>query len=55
MSRSNIWTRNRRITASLMTAAGRHVRQILVTTYEEALARRLAASAQLPYVRTPES
>jgi DNA repair exonuclease SbcCD ATPase subunit len=48
--------RNRRITASMMTAAGRHVRQILVTTYEEALARRLAsvASAQLRYVRTPE-
>jgi DNA repair exonuclease SbcCD ATPase subunit len=49
--------RNRRITASLMTAAGRHVRQILVTTYEEALARRLAAaaSAHLRYVRTPET
>jgi DNA repair exonuclease SbcCD ATPase subunit len=48
--------RNRRITASLMGAAGRHVRQILVTTYEEALARRLsaAAAAQLRYVRTPE-
>jgi DNA repair exonuclease SbcCD ATPase subunit len=48
--------RNRRITASLMTAAGAHVKQILVTTYEEALARRLAAaaSAQLRYVRTPE-
>lgn len=48
--------RNRRITASLMGAAGQHVRQILVTTYEEALARRLsaAASAQLRYVRTPE-
>jgi len=49
--------RNRRITASLMTAAGRHVRQILVTTYEEALARRLSAvaSAQLRYVRSPEA
>ncbi|MGE5828064.1 MAG: AAA family ATPase [Micromonosporaceae bacterium] len=48
--------RNRRITASLMGAAGRHVRQILVTTYEEGLARRLAsaASAHLRYVRTPE-
>jgi DNA repair exonuclease SbcCD ATPase subunit len=48
--------RNRRITASLMTAAGSQVRQILVTTYEEALARRLAsvASAQLRYVRAPE-
>ena len=43
---------NRRITASLMTAAGEHVRQILVTTYEEELARRLAsaASAHLQYV-----
>ena len=49
--------RNRRITASLMSAAGSGVRQLLVTTYEEALARRLAAasSAHLRYVRTPES
>jgi DNA repair exonuclease SbcCD ATPase subunit len=49
--------RNRRITASLMSAAGSGVRQMLVTTYEEALARRLASasSAQLRYVRTPES
>ncbi len=49
--------RNRRITASLMSAAGRNVRQILVTTYEEALARRLAAaaSAELRYVRAPDS
>jgi DNA repair exonuclease SbcCD ATPase subunit len=49
--------RNRRITASLMGAAGSGVRQLLVTTYEEALARRLAAasSAHLRYVRTPES
>jgi DNA repair exonuclease SbcCD ATPase subunit len=49
--------RNRRITASLMSSAGQHVRQILVTTYEEALARRLAsaASAHLRYVRSPES
>jgi DNA repair exonuclease SbcCD ATPase subunit len=49
--------KNRRVTASLMSAAGRHVRQILVTTYEEALARRLssAASAHLRYVRSPES
>jgi DNA repair exonuclease SbcCD ATPase subunit len=48
--------KNRRITASLMSAAGAHVRQILVTTYEEPLARRLAAasSAHLRYVRTPE-
>jgi recombinational DNA repair ATPase RecF len=46
--------KNRRITASLMAAAGKHVRQILVTTYEESLARRLAAGthAQLRYVRT---
>jgi hypothetical protein len=49
--------RNRRITASLMGAAGTHVRQVLVTTYEEALARRMAAasSARLLYVRTPET
>ena len=49
--------RNRRITASLMSAAGSGVRQMLVTTYEEALARRLASasSAQLRYVRTPEA
>lgn len=49
--------KNRRVTASLMTAAGNHVRQILVTTYEEALARRLAsaAHAHLRYVRTPDS
>jgi hypothetical protein len=48
--------RNRRITASLMSAAGSHVRQILVTTYEEALARRLAsaASAHLRYIRTSD-
>jgi DNA repair exonuclease SbcCD ATPase subunit len=49
--------RNRRITASLMSAAGPHVRQILVTTYEEALARRLAstASAHLRYVRSADA
>jgi DNA repair exonuclease SbcCD ATPase subunit len=49
--------RNRRVTASLMSSAGRHVRQILVTTYEEALARRLAsvASAHLRYVRSPDA
>jgi len=48
---------NRRITASLMSAAGKHVRQILVTTYEEALARRLAsaASAHLRYVRASDT
>jgi DNA repair exonuclease SbcCD ATPase subunit len=46
--------KNRRITASLMAAAGKNVRQILVTTYEESLARRLAKSghAQLCYVKT---
>jgi DNA repair exonuclease SbcCD ATPase subunit len=45
--------KNRRLTASLMATAGKHVRQILITTYEETLARRLAASAhaQLRYVR----
>lgn len=45
--------KNRRLTASLMATAGKHVRQILITTYEEALARRLAdsAHAQLRYVR----
>jgi DNA repair exonuclease SbcCD ATPase subunit len=49
--------RNRRITASLMSASGSHVRQILVTTYEEALARRLASatSAQLRYVRAADA
>jgi DNA repair exonuclease SbcCD ATPase subunit len=49
--------KNRRITASLMSAAGAHVRQILVTTYEEALARRLAsaASAHLRYIRTADT
>jgi ABC-type transport system involved in cytochrome c biogenesis ATPase subunit len=49
--------RNRRITASLMGAAGPHIRQILVTTYEEALARRLAstASAHLRYVRSADA
>lgn len=46
--------KNRRITASLMAAAGKSVRQILVTTYEESLARRLAKGghAQLRYVQT---
>jgi DNA repair exonuclease SbcCD ATPase subunit len=48
--------KNRRVTASLMSAAGPHIRQILVTTYEEALARRLAstASAHLRYVRSAD-
>jgi recombinational DNA repair ATPase RecF len=46
--------KNRRLIASLMTTAGKHARQILVTTYEEALARKLASAthAQLRYVRT---
>lgn len=49
--------KNRRLTASLMTTAGKHVRQILVTTYEETLARRLASSAhaQLRYVRASDN
>lgn len=48
--------KNRRLTASLMATAGGHVRQVLVTTYEEALARRLATAtnAQLRYVRAAE-
>jgi DNA repair exonuclease SbcCD ATPase subunit len=49
--------KNRRLIASLMTTAGKQVRQILVTTYEETLARRLAGSthAQLRYVRTSDT
>lgn len=49
--------KNRRIIASLMTASGKHIRQILVTTYEESLARRLAKAshAQLRYVRASRS
>lgn len=49
--------KNRRLTASLMATAGKHVRQVLVTTYEEALARSLATAtdAQLRYVRAAES
>jgi predicted ATPase len=45
--------KNRRLTASLMATAGQHVRQVLVTTFEEALARRLASAtdARLRYVR----
>ena len=35
---------NRRLAASLMSTAGEHVRQLLITTYEEKLARRLAAA-----------
>ncbi len=49
--------KNRRLLASLMTIAGKQVRQILVTTYEETLARRLAGSAhaQLRYVRASDT
>lgn len=49
--------KNRRLTASLMATAGVHVRQVLVTTYEEALARRLATAtnAQLRYIRAAET
>lgn len=43
--------RNRRLAASLMSAAGEHVRQILVTTYEEDLARRLAKRGQATLLR----
>lgn len=43
--------RNRRLIASLMTAAGAQVRQILVTTYEESVARRLAARGDAAIVR----
>jgi DNA repair exonuclease SbcCD ATPase subunit len=39
---------NRRILASLITTTSRPVRQVLVTTYEESLARRLAE--QIPHV-----
>jgi DNA repair exonuclease SbcCD ATPase subunit len=47
---------NRRLIASLLTVAGQHVRQILVTTFEEQLVRRLAASGDihLQYVRSAE-
>lgn len=46
--------RNRRLAASLMAAAGDHTRQLLVTTYEDQLARNLAraGAAELRYVRT---
>ena len=43
--------RNRRLAASLMSAAGTQVRQILVTTYEEDLARRLARRGQASILR----
>jgi DNA repair exonuclease SbcCD ATPase subunit len=46
--------RNRRLAASLMATAGDHTRQLLVTTYEDQLARNLtrAGAAELRYVRT---
>lgn len=43
--------RNRRLAASLMSAAGAQVRQVLVTTYEEDLARRLARRGQASLLR----
>lgn len=48
--------KNRRLAASLMNIAGTHIRQVLVTTYEEALARRLSANgaAHLKYVRAAD-
>jgi len=47
---------NRRLIASLLTVAGQHVRQILITTFEEPLARRLASTGdiRLQYVRSAE-
>jgi recombinational DNA repair ATPase RecF len=44
---------NRRLAASLMSTAGEHTRQLLITTYEEKLARRLAAidAVGIKYVR----
>jgi DNA repair exonuclease SbcCD ATPase subunit len=48
--------RNRRLAASLMATAGDHTRQLLVTTYEDQLARNLAraGAADLRYVRTAQ-
>lgn len=43
--------RNRRLATSLMSAAGTQVRQILVTTYEEDLARRLARRGEASILR----
>ncbi|HEU0131182.1 MAG TPA: AAA family ATPase [Mycobacteriales bacterium] len=43
--------RNRRLAASLMSAAGTQVRQVLVTTYEEDLARQLARRKQASILR----
>ncbi len=47
---------NRRLVASLLTAVGEHIRQTLVTTFEEPLARRLAAMSDvhLRYVRSSD-
>lgn len=44
---------NRRLAASLMSTAGEQIRQLLITTYEEKLARRLAATdaVTIRYVR----
>jgi len=44
---------NRRLAASLMSTAGEHIRQLLITTYEGKLARRLAATddVTIRYVR----
>ncbi|WP_319446139.1 MULTISPECIES: AAA family ATPase [unclassified Mycobacterium] len=46
--------RNRRLAASLMATAGDHTRQLLVTTYEDQLARNLArdGATELRYVRS---
>jgi DNA repair exonuclease SbcCD ATPase subunit len=48
---------NRRLIASLLAAVGEHIRQILVTTFEEPLARRLAAMSDvhLRYVRSSDA
>ncbi|TFV90108.1 hypothetical protein E4P40_07780 [Blastococcus sp. CT_GayMR20] len=43
--------RNRRLAATLMSASGVQVRQVLVTTYEEDLARRLAQRGQASLLR----
>ena len=43
--------RNRRLAASLMSAAGVQVRQVLVTTFEEDLARRLTRRRQASLLR----
>jgi DNA repair exonuclease SbcCD ATPase subunit len=39
--------KNRRLAASLMATAGEHTRQLLVTTYEERLARRLESTGSV--------